>query len=104
MERCVPPAPLPPQPPRRRGGTRTFSDRIQLRREPHAMAAPASINELLDITQKSGVVDESRLNGYLQQLRSQGPLPKEPSKLAGLMVRDGLLTLFQAEQLLMGKW
>ena len=56
------------------------------------MAAPASINELLDITQKSGVVDESRLNGYLQQLRSQGPLPKEPSKLAGLMVRDGLLT------------
>src|SRR5207302_2967335 len=81
-----------------------LSDRIQLRREPHAMAAPASINELLDITQKSGVVDENRLNSYLQQLRAQGPLPKEPSKLAGLMVRDGLLTLFQAEQLLMGKW
>src|SRR5262249_19730799 len=30
--------------------------------------------------------------------------PSEPSKLAGYMVRDGLLTNFQAEQLLLGKW
>jgi serine/threonine protein kinase len=77
---------------------------MQFGREPPTMAAPLSINELLDITQKSGVVDENRLKAYVQQFRNQNTLPKEPSKLAGLMVRDGLLTLFQAEQLLLGKW
>lgn len=68
------------------------------------MPAPSSVTELLELTQKSGVVDEVRLNGYVQQLRTAGTLPTDPNKLAGLMFRDGLLTLFQAEQLLQGKW
>src|SRR5262245_43540521 len=68
------------------------------------MPAPASVNELLELTQKSGVVEDSRLNAYIQQLRAAGTLPTEPNKLAGLLVRDSLLTFFQAEQLLMGKW
>src|SRR5207237_7847015 len=33
-----------------------------------------------------------------------GTCPPEPTKLAGLMVRDGMLTFFQAEQLLLGRW
>jgi serine/threonine protein kinase len=68
------------------------------------MPAPTSINEFIDLTQKSGVVDENRLNNYVQQLRNTGQIPKEPVKLAGLLIRDGLLTKFQAEQLMMGKW
>ena len=68
------------------------------------MPAPTSVTELLELTQKSGVVDENRLNAYVQQLRAAGSCPAEPTKLAGLMVRDGLLTFFQAEQLLAGKW
>src|SRR5690349_10103920 len=68
------------------------------------MPAPSSIAELLDLAQKSGVVDNTRLTGYVQQLRAQNALPSEPGKLAGLMVRDGLLTFFQAEHLLLGKW
>jgi serine/threonine protein kinase len=31
-------------------------------------------------------------------------LPAEPTKAAGLLVRDGILTYFQAEQILQGKW
>jgi len=68
------------------------------------MPVPTSVSEFLDLTQRSGVVDEGRLTNYIQQLRAANAIPIEPNKLAGLMVRDGLLTYFQAEQLLMGKW
>jgi serine/threonine protein kinase len=68
------------------------------------MAAPASAEEFVDLVRKSGVVDEKRLDTYVQQLRSGNSFPDEPGKMAGLMVRDGLLTHFQAEQVLLGKW
>src|SRR6202161_1747078 len=68
------------------------------------MAAPGSAEEFLDLVRKSGVVDEKRLDPYAQQLRASGSFPEEPGKMAGLMVRDGLLTHFQAEQVLLGKW
>jgi serine/threonine protein kinase len=68
------------------------------------MAAPASNDEFLDLLRKSGVVDEKRLDTHLQKLRAGGTMPSEPSRLAGLLVRDGLLTHFQAEQIMLGKW
>ncbi|HEV3146879.1 MAG TPA: serine/threonine-protein kinase, partial [Gemmataceae bacterium] len=68
------------------------------------MPAPSSVNEFLDLTRRSGIVEDGRLNAFLQQLQASNQLPSEPNKLAGLMVRDGLLTFFQAEQLLLGKW
>jgi eukaryotic-like serine/threonine-protein kinase len=68
------------------------------------MAAPASAEEFMELVRKSGVVDEKRLDTYVQGLRSGGAFPDEPGKMAGLMVRDGLLTHFQAEQFLLGKW
>jgi serine/threonine protein kinase len=68
------------------------------------MAAPGSAEEFLGLVRKSGVVDEKRLDTYAQQLRASGAFPDEPGKFAGLMVRDGLLTHFQAEQFLLGKW
>jgi serine/threonine protein kinase len=66
------------------------------------MAAPASTDEFLDLVRKSQVVEDKKLEGYLSQLGDNAPF--EPSKLAGLLVRDGILTTFQAEQLLQGKW
>src|SRR5207253_4710479 len=45
-----------------------------------------------------------RLTSYLQQLQSKSGIPTDVSKFAGLLVRDGLLTFFQAEQFLLGKW
>jgi serine/threonine protein kinase len=69
------------------------------------MPAPATNAELFEVILKSGVTEDSRLKSYLKKLtENQGGLPPEPSKLAGLMVRDGILTYFQAEQLLQGKW
>src|SRR5262249_6369707 len=68
------------------------------------MPAPTTIDELLEVARKSGVVDDKRLTAYLDKLRAAGPLPSEPGKLAGQLVRDGVLTQFQAEQFLQGKW
>jgi serine/threonine protein kinase len=68
------------------------------------MPAPATADEFVDLIRKSGVVDESKLSAYLKQLQSNSDLPREMNKFAGLFVRDGLLTFFQAEQFLLGKW
>src|SRR6266478_2921110 len=68
------------------------------------MAAPSTIDEFLDLVRRSGVLEDKRLDGYVEKLRSSGAVPPDPSKLAGLMVMGALLTHFQAEQLLQGKW
>src|SRR5436309_1005660 len=68
------------------------------------MPAPASVDEFLDLVQKSGVAERAKLDAYVQKLRAAAALPAEPGKLAGLLVRDALLTFFQAEQILQGKW
>ena len=69
------------------------------------MPAPASNDELTDVILKSGVIEEPKLRAYLNKLGdSEAGVPADPGKLGGLMVRDGILTYFQAEQLLQGKW
>src|SRR5437016_5253409 len=68
------------------------------------MPAPVSIDDLLDLVRKSGVTEEKRLDAHVLQLREANALPSEPAKLAALLVRDGVLTYFQSEQLLQGKW
>ncbi|MBX7103127.1 MAG: protein kinase [Gemmataceae bacterium] len=65
------------------------------------MPAPASIPEFLDLLRRSGVVDEDRIKAYLEQNKVEAGAP---TRFAGQLVRDGLLTHFQAEQLLAGKW
>ncbi len=68
------------------------------------MPAPTTADELLDLLQKSNLVEEPRLRAYSQKLRDSGVLPADPAKLAQYLVRDSLLTYFQAEQLLQGKY
>jgi len=68
------------------------------------MPAPTTIAEFVELARKSGVLDEKRLEAHIEKLRQSNTLPPEPNKLAGVLVRDGLLTLFQAEQLVQGKW
>jgi serine/threonine protein kinase len=68
------------------------------------VTAPGTTDEFLDLVHKSAVVDNQRLGAYLAGLRAAGPLSPEPARVAGLLVRDGILTLFQAEQILQGKW
>jgi serine/threonine protein kinase len=68
------------------------------------MPAPATVAAFLELVRKSGVVDGARLDGYLQQLGGPAALPGEPKALAADLVRDGILTRFQAEQFLLGRW
>ncbi len=68
------------------------------------MPSPTSNEELLDLVQKSGVVDEKRLTAYMDRLREAITVPATPQQLAEQLVRDGVLTHFQAEQFLQGKW
>ncbi len=68
------------------------------------MTLPSSVDEFLEVVVKSGVLEKDVLDPYLQQMRAAGGMPDRPKKLAAALVRDGLLTQFQAGQLLLGKW
>src|SRR5579864_8943980 len=72
--------------------------------EGKAMPVPSTNNEFLDLARKSGLVEDKQLDAQLKKLAAGGALPAEPGKLAGILVRDGVLTQFQAEQLMLGNW
>lgn len=68
------------------------------------MPAPDTIDDFLDLVRKSNQIDSGRLDAYLEQRRQDDTLPPDPTKFAALLVREGLLTNFQAEQLLQGRY
>ena len=68
------------------------------------MSVPSSVEELTQLIRKSGMVDEQKLSAYLQRREFARGLPTDPREFADDMVRDGVLTYFQAEQFLLGKW
>src|SRR5205085_3189401 len=68
------------------------------------MPAPTTTGEFLTLTEKSGVADAQRLAAYLEQCRARDGLPAEPKQFADQLVRDGILTDFQAQQILRGRW
>src|SRR5437870_440328 len=66
------------------------------------MAGPATVDEFLDLVRKSGVADQRRLDAFLSTPRAE--LPRETKQVADLLVAQSLLTHFQAENILAGKW
>lgn len=62
------------------------------------------IESFLDLTRKSGLVDATRLNLYLERLEQAEQIPEDPKLLAAILVRDAVLSRFQADQLLANKW
>ena len=66
------------------------------------MPAPNVVNDFLECVRKSGVVEPKRLDEYLAGLGDDAPAT--PAGMADALVRDGLLTRFQADQLLRGRW
>ena len=68
------------------------------------MSVPNSVEELVQLIRKSGMVDEAKLSAYLQRREFARGLPTDPREFADDMTRDGVLTNFQAEQFLLGKW
>src|SRR5260370_8507539 len=67
------------------------------------MSAPATADEFLGLVRKSGIIDDRRLATYVEKERT-APAHIQPKDLAERLVRDGLITHFQAEQFLQGKW
>jgi len=68
------------------------------------MSVPESVEELLGLIRKSGMVEDTKLNAYLQRRQGGRGLPTEAKDAAEAMVNDGLITNFQAEQYMLGKW
>lgn len=68
------------------------------------MPALHTIEEFLDVVKKSGVLDESRLETRTGQLLKSPKPPRDPTTMAGMLVREGVLTRWQADQFLQGKY
>jgi serine/threonine protein kinase len=68
------------------------------------MPAPSTVEEFLVCVRQSGLIEPQRLQAYLKERLASGGVPSVPRRLAQDMLSDGLLTKFQAEQLLMGRY
>lgn len=68
------------------------------------MSVPNSVEELIQLIRKSGMIDEQKLSAYLQRREFTRGLPADVREFSDEMIRDGVLTYFQAEQYLLGKW
>src|SRR5947199_224404 len=68
------------------------------------MSVPTSAADLLDLVRKSGMVDEVKLAAYCRRRDAAGGQPADARALADDMIRAGLITHFQSEQYLLGKW
>ena len=68
------------------------------------MSVPTSVEELVQLIRKSGMIDETKLSGYLQRRQFTRGLPTDVRDFADEMIRDGVMTYFQSEQFLLGKW
>jgi serine/threonine protein kinase len=64
------------------------------------MAAPQTVESFIQLCRKSGVVEMPQL----EQFVATNPLPDDPKQAAALLVQKGILTRFQAAQLLHGKY
>ena len=68
------------------------------------MAAPTTTGELIELVRKSGLVEAPRVEDFLERRKVAQASPSDTIRLAQALVLDGLLTKYQAEQLLMGRW
>jgi serine/threonine protein kinase len=68
------------------------------------MPVPATREEFLDLVRRSGVLDDERVSAFARSAAEAGVAMDQPKTLAIRMIREGLLTKFQAEQFLQGKW
>jgi serine/threonine protein kinase len=64
----------------------------------------SNLDGFLDTLRKSGLVEETTLQQYLAWLRANEGVADDPRRLAHCMVRDAVLSQFQADQLVNGKW
>jgi eukaryotic-like serine/threonine-protein kinase len=69
-----------------------------------ALPSPTTPDELSELIVRSQLVGRTALHDYRAGLTAAGIAPTDARGLASLAVRDGLLTTFQADLLMQGKW
>ncbi len=68
------------------------------------MPAPTTITEFLDLGYRSGLLDKGPIESLRQAWRQDHRNLQAPRELADELIREGLLTHFQAEKLMAGRW
>src|SRR5688572_1772502 len=63
------------------------------------MPAPTTIDGFLELGYRSGLFDQEAVQACCAQ-----QAPQSPQELADTLIRAGILTNFQAEKLLTGRW
>jgi serine/threonine protein kinase len=67
------------------------------------MPAPATTEHLLTLIRKSELIDAPRLDSFVTHVSKAGSA-RNPQELVAQLIAAGMVTHFQAEQLLLGKW
>ncbi|MBL8793951.1 MAG: protein kinase [Planctomycetia bacterium] len=68
------------------------------------MAAPATVADFLALVRQSKLLDGPALDRELQRFQEAGGVPERPDDLARRWIERGVLTPFQADRLLQGRW
>jgi serine/threonine protein kinase len=68
------------------------------------MPAPQSVPEFLDLARRSSLLPDAKLNEVLARHGGIAALPPSIDQVAALLVRESLLTFFQAKQLKLGRY
>lgn len=68
------------------------------------MAVPNTSDEFVDLLHKSELLERRVVEGYVACLREADLYPPDANKLASRLVNDGVITYFQAKQLLKGRY
>ncbi len=67
------------------------------------MPVVTTFEKFVEITRKSNLIEEARFNPFYESYMASGGDPN-PAPFATKLVREGLLSTFQAKQLLQGRW
>src|SRR5262245_40282023 len=68
------------------------------------MPAPSSATEFIDLVRRSQLLPDAQLDEVVTRHRLAGTLPAAIDPIATLLVRESLLTFFQAKQLKLGRY
>jgi serine/threonine protein kinase len=68
------------------------------------MPAPTTVSDFIDLVRKSGLLSPEKLDQMIERHRSNGNLPQAIDPFAAMLVRESLLTFFQAKQLKLGRY
>jgi len=68
------------------------------------MPAPTTLPEFLDLVRRSSLLPDAKLDEVIERHRIHGTLPPTIDPFAALLVRESLLTFFQAKQLKLGRY